>query len=794
MTGQVIAAISTPGVTSGSATAALLEREAEHNSTLFAQNSAFVRGSGTHLYDADGREYLDFMTGIGVASIGHANPRLAAAVADQAGRLIVCPQSQGNDVRTELLSRLTTLAGGPLTRAFLSNSGSEANEAAIKWARAATGRNKIVAAKRGFAGRTLGALGLTWEAGYRRPFEPLPADVDFVTFGDAEALEAAVDDTVAAVVLEPVQGEGGVHVALAGYLLHARELTERHGALLVFDEVQCGVGRTGTFLAAHGFDVMPDMVTLAKGLAGGVPIGATLMTDSVARRMPRGGHGSTFGGNPLACAAALAVLDELEERELVANAVAMGERLRNGLAALGSSRVRAVRGLGLMVGLELKERVGPVIARLRDAGLVTVAAGATVIRFLPPLTVSADEVDRALEIVARELTPENLPETLPETLPAREPGRGLPLGRAAEPNPEPMSDEAAVELLVKAVATPSPSGSEGDVAKLLVDAARPSATSAFVDAAGNAVAKWGTGPLHVTFLGHMDTVPGDIPVEIKDGVLHGRGTVDAKGSLCAALMAALRAPAHVWDALTFTFIGAVDEESSSSRGAEFAVATYPAPHMLIVGEPSGWQRYTLGYKGRLGLVLTARRPGAHSSRDEASAAELVLDAFSGLRRWVASDNAEVDGLFDRLQLSLTGIETQHDGLEETCVARISFRLPPRWEPEALRSAVGELISGVEVEFEGGLAAHRAEASTELARAFRVAVRAAGGKPAPVLKTGTSDMNVVAPSWSVPMLAYGPGDSNLDHTPEERIELSEYLRAVEVLVGVLVELAGARPGA
>jgi len=387
----------------GAATAAVLEREARHAPTLFNQATAFVRGAGTLLYDADGREYLDFMTGIGVASLGHANPRLAAAVAAQAQRLIVCPQSQGNDVRTELLERLTALAGEPLSRVFFSNSGSEANEAALKWARAATGRTKVVAAKRGFAGRTLGALALTWEAGYRQPFEPLPTEVEFVTFGDVEALERAVDGSVAAVVLEPVQGEGGVHPAPRQYLERARKLTANHGALLVFDEVQCGVGRTGTFLAAHGYGVVPDIVTLAKGLAGGVPIGATLMIDQVARSMPRGGHGSTFGGNPLACAAALAVLREIGERDLLANARTMGERLMTGLTGIGSSRVRAVRGRGLMVGLELKERVGPVIANLRSRGLLTVAAGATVIRFLPPLVVTAAEVDAAVEIVASEL-------------------------------------------------------------------------------------------------------------------------------------------------------------------------------------------------------------------------------------------------------------------------------------------------------------------------------------------------------------------------------------------------------
>ncbi len=384
-------------------TAALMEREARHGSTLYSPMAAFVRGEGAYLYDADGRDYLDFMAGIGVASVGHGNRRLADAIARQAERLIVCPQSQANDVRAEFLERLFRVVGAPLERAFLSNSGSEANEAAIKWARAATQRTRIVAAKRGFAGRTLGSLALTWEAGYRRPFEPLPGEAEFVTFGDLEALESAIDGSTAAFFVEPIQGEGGVHVAPPGYLERARDLTRTHGALLVFDEVQCGVGRTGTFLAAQGMGVVPDLVTLAKGLAGGVPIGATLMTDTVARAMPRGGHGSTFGGNPLACAAGLAVLDEIEERDLLRNATAMGERLMAGLLALNSPRVRDVRGRGLMVGMELRERVGPVVAGLRERGLLTVAAGATVVRFLPPLVVSAAEVDRAVEVVAEEL-------------------------------------------------------------------------------------------------------------------------------------------------------------------------------------------------------------------------------------------------------------------------------------------------------------------------------------------------------------------------------------------------------
>lgn len=391
------------GGAAGAAAGSVLEREARHAPGLYAQTTAFVRGRGVSLFDEDGREYLDFMAGIGVASVGHANPRLAAAVARQAERLIVCPQSQANDVRAAFLERLCGLAGAPLERVFLSNSGSEANEAALKWARAATGRSRVVAAKRGFAGRTLGALAVTWEPAYRQPFGPLPGEVEWVSFGDAQALEAAIDDRTAAFVVEPVQGEGGVHPAPAGYLELARRLTAERGALLVCDEVQCGVGRTGAFLASRAAGVTPDIVTLAKGLAGGVPIGATLMTGAVAAAMPRGGHGSTFGGNPLACAAGLAVLDEIEERDLMPNAAAMGERLMSGLRALESPRVREVRGRGLMVGLELREKAAPVAAGLRRRGLLTVLAGATVIRFLPPLTVSAAEVDRAVAAVAAEL-------------------------------------------------------------------------------------------------------------------------------------------------------------------------------------------------------------------------------------------------------------------------------------------------------------------------------------------------------------------------------------------------------
>ena len=354
-----------------------------------------------------------------------------------------------------------------------------------------------------------------------------------------------------------------------------------------------------------------------------------------------------------------------------------------------------------------------------------------------------------------------------------------------------MSDADAVQLLFGAVATPSLSGEEAAVAHYLTGAISGSARERFVDAAGNAVAVWGEGPLRVTFLGHIDTVPGNIAVRIEDCELHGRGVVDAKGSLCAALVAATRAPDSVWEHLTLTVIGAVEEEAPSSSGAHHAVGAYPAPDLLLVGEPSGWERYTLGYKGRLGVALVARRSGAHSAREDASAAEVAVDAYAALRAWVRSDNEGIDGLFERLQVTLLGVESGSDGLEEWCRAKASLRVPPRWDAGALRLALAELglPDEVELEFTEGLNAHRSSNHSALARAFRVAIRAADGRPTPSLKTGTSDMNVVAPYWDVPMVAYGPGDSRLDHTPEERLPLGEYLLAIDVLGSVLRELAG-----
>ncbi|MEM6430324.1 MAG: acetylornithine/succinylornithine family transaminase [Deinococcota bacterium] len=378
-------------------TADILERDAQHHTGLWQPDVVFVRGEGVNLWDAEGKHYLDCMAGIAVASVGHANERLANAISEQARKLIVCPQNLGNDVRADLTDKLFQFVPKPLNRVFFASSGSEINEAALKWARAATGRSKFVAAKRGFSGRTMGSLSLTWEKKYREPFEPMRYETTFIRYNDVDELAEAITDETAAVFLEPVQGEGGIHPATQEFLEAARALTHERGALLIFDEVQSGAGRTGTFLASENYGIVPDMTTMAKGLGGGVPIGALLMTDEVAAAMPKGGHGTTFGGNPLAAAAALAVLEEFETRDLLNHVKDVGHHLRKGILELNHPLIRDVRGVGLMIGVELKKKVAPYVAALRDAGVLTINAGATVIRLVPPLIISKAEADEVVK-------------------------------------------------------------------------------------------------------------------------------------------------------------------------------------------------------------------------------------------------------------------------------------------------------------------------------------------------------------------------------------------------------------
>ena len=346
----------------------------------------------------------------------------------------------------------------------------------------------------------------------------------------------------------------------------------------------------------------------------------------------------------------------------------------------------------------------------------------------------------------------------------------------------------AVKLLYESVSIPSLSGQEGAVARFFVEQVEPFADEAFVDGAGNAVARIGTGSLRVCFLGHIDTVPGVIPVRVEDGKLYGRGSVDAKGAFCTAVVAASKLPAEVLERLTFTLIGAVEEEAPSSRGARHALATLPKPDLIIIGEPSGWEAMTLGYKGRLVVKVALAKANFHGAGEGTTAPEDMVAFYGAARAWADGLNEGVSGVFDAVQLSLQAFVSTSDGLTQRATATLGLRLPPRLSPEEAEAGLRKVLGdGLELTFTGHERAHRSAKDTRLTRAFRSAIRAAGGTPRFKVKTGTSDMNVVAPTWNVPMLAYGPGDSRLDHTPDEHLEIGEYERAIEVLREALKEL-------
>ncbi len=389
----------------------LIEQESQHTSGVYGKRDVcFVRGDGTHLWDNEGKEYLDFGTGISVANVGHAHPQLVAAIADQAATLMTAPELGYNDKRAQLLAKLAEVTPAGLDRFFLCNSGTEAIEAAIKFARLATGRHNFVATMRGFHGRTLGALAATHNAKYREPFKPLVADFAHVPFGNIAKLAAVVNDETAAVILEPVQGEGGVRVGSSRYFKAVRELCDKHGALLIVDEIQTGMGRTGTLFASEQLGIQPDIIALGKALAGGVPMGATGITQAVADTLKPGLHGSTFGGNPLACAASLATFAIIEDENLVENAREMGAYFQERLAEINSPLIREVRGLGLLIGVDMRVRVTPILQALMDRGFMVLNAGGTVLRFLPPLTITQVEIESlitTLTSVLRELHESN---------------------------------------------------------------------------------------------------------------------------------------------------------------------------------------------------------------------------------------------------------------------------------------------------------------------------------------------------------------------------------------------------
>jgi acetylornithine/LysW-gamma-L-lysine aminotransferase len=382
----------------------IMTQEGRHDSDLYLkQPLAIVRGEGAQLWDANGQTYIDCMSGHGVANVGHANPAVLQAIEEQAQRLGVCPNGFYNDRRAQLLPELIRIAPPGLERVFMCNSGAEAVEAALKFARASTGRTKIVAAMRGFHGRTFGALSATWRREYREPFEPLVPGFEFVPYNRLERMEQAVDEETAAVILEVVQGEGGVIPGDGDYLRGVQALCQERGALFIADEVQTGFGRTGQMFACQHCGLQPDIMCLAKAIAGGFPMGAVLIGPRVGE-LPRKSHGSTFGGNPLACAAALATIHYIESEGLSQRAAELGTRLMDGLKAIPSPLVREVRGLGLMVGVELKGKSAPYLAALAERGVLALSAGATVMRFLPPLVIGAEDVDTVVEQVTEVLS------------------------------------------------------------------------------------------------------------------------------------------------------------------------------------------------------------------------------------------------------------------------------------------------------------------------------------------------------------------------------------------------------
>lgn len=355
-----------------------------------------VSGKGARLYDDEGREYIDCASNVGVSNIGHGHQAVAKALYEQYLELGNCYGMFYNPVRARLAEKLAKLAPGNLNRVFFCNSGAEAVEGALKFARSTTGRREIISAMRGFHGKTMGALAATWGPEYQKPFAPMMPGLKHVPFNNYAKLETALGADTAAVLLEIVQGEGGVRVGDKEYFRRVRQLCSANRAVLIVDEVQTGFGRTGTMFACEQFET-PDILCLAKSLAGGIPMGAVICSDRV--NVPLKSHTSTFGGNPTACAAALASLEVIEGEGLVENAKILGDYLLEKLRSIESKKIREVRGLGLMIGIELKEKAGPYVQILMEKGVIALLAGATVIRLLPPLVISREEIDTVVSVL-----------------------------------------------------------------------------------------------------------------------------------------------------------------------------------------------------------------------------------------------------------------------------------------------------------------------------------------------------------------------------------------------------------
>lgn len=357
------------------------------------------KGEGSHVWDVNGKEYIDCMGGYGVALVGHRNPRVVEGIKKQLDKIITVHSSLYNKTRETFLESLIKIAPNGLTQVHLNNSGAEAVEAAIKFARKYTGKKGMVAMKGSYHGKSMGALSLTFNPKYRKSFSTLIEKVSFSTFGDIDSLHSSIDDDTGFVIMEPIQGESGIHVAPEGFLQETRKICDEKGILLIFDEIQAGLGRTGRMWASEHWNTVPDIMCLAKGIAGGVPMGATLVRPEILACITKGEHSSTFGGNPLSCAAGIATIQALTEDGLVGNAEKMGKIFHEGLNRLKEKYkiIREVRGKGLMIGVEMKFEVKDILLDGIKNNVLFLYSGRNVLRFLPPLVINEEDISKVLE-------------------------------------------------------------------------------------------------------------------------------------------------------------------------------------------------------------------------------------------------------------------------------------------------------------------------------------------------------------------------------------------------------------
>ena len=366
------------------------------------------KGLGAHVWDVNNKEYIDCMGGYGVALVGHRNERVVSAIKSQIDKIITVHSSLYSKTREEFLETLFKVAPKGLTQAHLNNSGAEAIEAGMKFARKFTGKKGMVSMNGSYHGKSMGALSLTFNPKYRKSFQPLVDKVTFSPFGNIESLRDTIDDDTAFIILEPIQGESGIHVAPDGFLQDVRKLCDDNGILLIFDEIQAGLGRTGRMWASEHWDTAPDILCIAKGIAGGVPMGVTMVRPDILDCISKGEHSSTFGGNPLSCAAGTATLQALTQDGLIDNANKMGKLFREGLEQLKEKHtiIREIRGKGLMIGIELKFEVKNILMEGIEKNLLLLYSGRNILRLLPPLVISEEDVTKSLDILDELLTNE----------------------------------------------------------------------------------------------------------------------------------------------------------------------------------------------------------------------------------------------------------------------------------------------------------------------------------------------------------------------------------------------------